>query len=123
MGDAVIGTVNGVVYIALEEGLKRVMGNKKLFIKLLTKFRTDTKLDGLLDSIKANEMEAARVHAHTLKGVSANLSLQELFLKTQELEAQIKTGTIDPSLTETVTRVFSETMELIDKVIEQYGSS
>ena len=123
MSDAVLGNVNGVIYIALDEGLKRVMGNKKLFIKLLTKFRTDTKLDGLLASIKANDMEAARVQAHTLKGVSANLSLQELFLRTQELEAQIKAGTADPNLVETVTRVFSETVELIDKVVEQYGSS
>jgi len=118
-----LGTINGIVFIAIEEGLNRVMGNKKLYVRLLTKFRDETKLVPLLEALEANDLETAKVQAHTLKGVSANLSLQELYLRTQELEAQIKEGTVDPNQVGKVGEVFSETRELINKVIEQYGNS
>jgi HPt (histidine-containing phosphotransfer) domain-containing protein len=117
------GINDGEIYVDLEEGLKRVMNNKKLYVRLLTKFKDETRLDDLFDAISGGDMEAARVKAHTLKGVSANLSLKYLFTKTQELEAQIKEGRADAALIETVKAVFTRTLSDIEKVIAKYGNS
>jgi HPt (histidine-containing phosphotransfer) domain-containing protein len=117
------GINTGEIYIDLEEGLKRVVNNKKLYVKLLAKFRDETSLDEIWGDLAGGSLEEARVKVHTLKGVSANLSLKQLFLKVQELEAQIKEGRSDPALIETVKTVFTRTLEDIEKVIAQYGNA
>jgi HPt (histidine-containing phosphotransfer) domain-containing protein len=110
-----------LVYINFDEGIKRVMNNAKLFIKLLTKFKTDTNLDELFTLLNTGDYEKAQMAAHTLKGVSANLSLAELFKQTLELETQIKTRVVDPNQIEKVKTTFADTIKEIDKVIEQNG--
>jgi HPt (histidine-containing phosphotransfer) domain-containing protein len=108
-----------LVYINFDEGIKRVMNNAGLYIKLLSKFKTDTKLDELLTLLAAGDYENAQVAAHTLKGVSANLSLTMLFTQVLELETQIKARAVNPDQIETVKTVFNETIQHIDKVITQ----
>jgi HPt (histidine-containing phosphotransfer) domain-containing protein len=110
-----------LVYVNLDEGIKRVMNNAKLYIKLLTKFKTDTNLDELLAHLNAADYEKAQVAAHTLKGVSANLSLAELFKQSLELETQIKAQAVNPDQIEKVKTTFEETVKKIDKVIEANG--
>ncbi|MDR1588411.1 MAG: Hpt domain-containing protein [Treponema sp.] len=110
-----------VVYINTEEGIKRVMNNNKLYVKLLAKFKAETSLDELINALASGDMEKAQVQAHTIKGISANLSLSELFKQVLELETQIKAMSADPNQTEKVKTVFAETMKEIDKVIAQNG--
>ena len=112
---------DNIVYLDIDEGLKRMMNNMKLYVRLLGKFRAETKLDSLEAGIAEGNMEKAREAAHTLKGVAANLSLLELFKQTLELETQIKAGTVNPAQLQTVKTVFSETLREIDKVIEKNG--
>ena len=109
-----------VVYLDFAEGVKRVMNNAKLYVKLLTKFK-DTKLDDLEAALAAGELEKAQVAAHTIKGVAANLSLTELFKQSLELETQIKAGTPDPNQMETVKTVMTATLVEVDKVIAENG--
>jgi HPt (histidine-containing phosphotransfer) domain-containing protein len=111
-----------VVYINFDDGLKRVMNNAKLYIRLLTKFKADTKLDELSAQLEAGDYEKAQVAAHTIKGVAANLSLIELFEKIRDLESQIKEKSIQPGALDTVKAVFGETLKKVDEVIVQYGS-
>jgi HPt (histidine-containing phosphotransfer) domain-containing protein len=111
-----------VVYINFDEGLKRVLNNTRLYVKLLTKFGTDTRLDGLFAQLEAGDYEKAQVAAHTIKGVAANLSLTELFEKVKDLEAQIKEKSIQPGAPDTVKAVFEETLKKVDEVVAQYGS-
>jgi HPt (histidine-containing phosphotransfer) domain-containing protein len=118
----IAGINNGAVYIDIDEGLKRVMDNKKLYAKLLAKFKNETTLDDIINALAQGRLEDARIAAHTLKGVSANLSLKQLFLKVQELEARIKEGKADPGLVDTVKAVFSATLTDIEKVTAHYGA-
>ena len=46
-----------VVYINKEDGLKRVMNNVKLYVRLLNKFKTDTNLEELLSMAAAQDWE------------------------------------------------------------------
>lgn len=109
------------VYVNFDEGSKRVMNNARLYIKLLTKFKADTNLDELLALLDAADYEKAQAAAHTLKGVSANLSLTELFKQTLELETQIKARAVNPDQIEKVKTAFDETVKNIDKVVMENG--
>ena len=112
---------DNVVYVDLAEGKKRVMNNIKLYVKLLTKFRNDTKLDALETALAEGDLEKAQTAAHTIKGIAANLSLTELFKQCLEIETQIKAKAVNPSQLETVKTIFTATLQEIDKVITENG--
>ena len=110
-----------VVYVDFADGVKRVVNNTKLYVKFLTKFRNDTKLDELEAAITAGDMEKARNAAHTVKGLAANLSLAELYKQCLALETQIKGGAADPAQLDTVKTAFVKTLQEIDRVISENG--
>ena len=109
-----------IVYVDVADGMKRMMNNPKLYIKLLNKFRQETKLDALGESLAAGDLEKARNAAHTIKGVAANMSLSELYRQCQELESQIKARSVAPGQFETLENVLAQTLKEVDKVIAQY---
>jgi len=110
-----------IVYIDMADGVKRVMNNTKLYVKLLAKFRDDTKLDDIETALAAGDLEKARNAVHTLKGIAANLSLAELFKQSLELETQIKAGAVNPTQMGTVKTVFAATIQEVSKVIAENG--
>lgn len=117
MGDA--------IYIDIDDGLKRVVNNKQLFVNLLKKFKNDANLVVLEEALKAGDLEKAKNSSHTLKGLSANLSLIELHKQSLEMETQIKAAIAEGKMAESnqidiLKNVHSETLKEIDKVIEQY---
>jgi HPt (histidine-containing phosphotransfer) domain-containing protein len=119
--DADSGIVDGLVYVDREDGLKRVMNNTGLYIKLLDKFRAGTKPDGLFESLEAGDYEKAQTVIHTIKGVAANLSLRELYKQALDLEGRIKARSVNPGAPEAFRACFDETLRCIDRVIAQYG--
>ncbi|MES9911142.1 MAG: response regulator [Candidatus Sedimenticola sp. 4PFRAG1] len=76
----------------MDDGLRRVGGNSKLYRKLLLKFsqaqaQFTTELESALN---ARDMESARRIAHTLKGVAGNIGAHDLYRSATELEVLIK---------------------------------
>ena len=110
-----------VVYVDFADGIKRVMNNAKLYVKLLTKFRDGTKIDELEAAVAAGDLGKAQAEAHTIKGVASNLSLSELAKQSLELETQIKAGAVEPQQMETIKAVFAATLEEVSKVIAENG--
>jgi HPt (histidine-containing phosphotransfer) domain-containing protein len=110
-----------VVYVNLDEGKNRVMNNLKLYIKLLTKFKTGTTLDNFFAALDAGDYPKAQIEAHTIKGLAANLALSELFKQTLDVEAQVKAGSIEAAARENLKICFADTITEIDKVIAQHG--
>jgi len=106
-----------VVYINEEEGKKRVMNNGKLYAKLLTKFKTDTNLNDLVDFVETQNWEKAQVVIHTVKGIAANLSLTELFNQAIDVEAQIKGKSLKPESFENLKNCFAQTLIDVEGVI------
>jgi HPt (histidine-containing phosphotransfer) domain-containing protein len=109
--------MGGSIYIDFEDGRKRVMNNTKLYAKLLGKFRDDPKIEPIFTALDQGNWEEAQVLTHTAKGVTANLSIKELNLRIQELEAQIKKKSVTSETIEAVKTCFAETMPHIEKVI------
>jgi HPt (histidine-containing phosphotransfer) domain-containing protein len=109
------------VYVNFAEGSQRVMNNAKLYLKLLTKFRNETKLDDLSAALEAGDYETAQTAAHTVKGLAANLSLPELFEKVRDIESMIKQKSVPDGAFALVKTAFEETMREVDKVIADHG--
>jgi HPt (histidine-containing phosphotransfer) domain-containing protein len=112
---------NEIVYINFDEGVKRVVNNTALYVRLLTKFKTDINLGDIGTCLDAGNYEKARLSTHTIKGIAANLSLTELFEKIRDLESQIKEKALRPGALDAVQAVYAETLKEIDGVIEKYG--
>jgi HPt (histidine-containing phosphotransfer) domain-containing protein len=109
------------MYIDVEDGSKRVMNNTKLYAKLLTKFKDDQSIKNIESALASGDLPNAQIYTHTLKGLSANLSLVELNKQVKELEVQIKASSVNPGQFEIVKDVYSKTTAEIDKVIAQYA--
>lgn len=78
--------------IVLVSGLRRVGGNKKLYVKLLTKFRESqaTVLEKITEALRSGDSMTATRLAHTVKGVSGNLGAEYLFHVAADLENAIR---------------------------------
>ena len=108
-----------IVYVDQEDGKKRVMNNAKLYAKLLGKFRAETSIDPIFAALDAENYEDAQGLAHTIKGITANLSIKDLNEKIVKLEAQIKAKSVEPQTIEEVKASFAATIPEVEKVIAE----
>jgi two-component system sensor histidine kinase/response regulator len=86
-----IPTVEGLNSV---EGLLRVAGNRKLYLKLLRQF-SEQQSDApgqITELLKAGDRPAAERKAHTVKGVAGNLGVKTVQLAAGELEKAIHDG-------------------------------
>jgi len=83
-----IPTVEGLNSV---EGLLRVAGNRKLYLKLLRQFSAQqSDAPGqITELLKAGDRPAAERKAHTVKGIAANLGVKTVQLAAGELEKAI----------------------------------
>jgi len=65
-------------HINAEEGIKRIMNNKKLYVSMLTRFKLDEMAAALLEAIASGDHEKIVFAAHALKGAAGNLGLPTL---------------------------------------------
>lgn len=65
--------------INYEAGLQRFSGKRELYEKFLNKFPEDESYGNMEKALKAGDWDQAFCHAHTLKGLSGNLSMDELY--------------------------------------------
>ena len=106
-------------YIAVDEAVKRVGGNKGLYIRLLNQFVGGGHLGILEQALSENDTEAAIRGAHTIKGVGANLSLPKLTAAASELEQKIKKNEDYADCLNEFKGIYDTTMQQIAIVIEQ----
>jgi len=82
--------VNREDYIDVEDAVHRIGGNRDLYKRLLGRFVDGNHFDALVNALDSGDKDEAAHLAHTLKGVSANLSLVKIMSITVELEKCIK---------------------------------
>ena len=58
--------------------MERFVGRTDLYLRLAKKFTDDSSYQDMLKAIEQKDVEAAFHHAHTLKGLCANLSFAKL---------------------------------------------
>ena len=77
------------------EGIARMMNNRNLYVRLLTKFQATDNMEALRQAMQAGDPEKIRMEAHTLKGVAANLGLNGLSNKASDLDHAVRDGHMD----------------------------
>ncbi|MBF0189417.1 MAG: response regulator, partial [Magnetococcales bacterium] len=112
----------------LEDGLRRVMGNRELYGKLLESFATSqggvvTQLEAVMDGGKWQE--AIRI-AHTLKGVAGNIGAQAVQKRAQVLEHSLKQHAESPDTaeypSETISACLLDVEGVLHEVLGSIGS-
>ena len=78
------------MYIDADDGMKRVGNNKKVYAMILKKFNGAALLEDLKAKLESGDYAGSQAQAHTIKGLAANLSLQDLREKAEALEHALK---------------------------------
>ena len=107
---------NSLAFVDMDDALKRVGGNKGLYVKLLGRFVDGNHLEGLDGAIAGSNMEEASHLAHTLKGVSSNLSLMKVAAISTDLEQLFKSGGDYAALYEDLKVAYKATIEKISEI-------
>jgi HPt (histidine-containing phosphotransfer) domain-containing protein len=84
--------------INVEEALGRMLGREEFYIQLLKKFALDDNYEKLGQALKDRDLEAAFKAAHTLKGLSGNLSITVLFDPVTEITDALRNKDVDRAL-------------------------
>jgi len=83
--------------IDIKSGLKRMGGNRVLYKKLLVQFyehyRDSARL--IRSYLEQGESEPARQLSHTLKGISGNLAIYEVYHSAIVLETKLRSGDVE----------------------------
>ena len=69
----------------IDGALERFMGNEGLYTRFARGFREDMNYNALLKAMEAGDVKAAFNAAHTLKGVTGNLSFNRLYERVSEV--------------------------------------
>ena len=89
--------------IEIEAGLRRVGGNRRLYLDLLHKFRTDFAgvVDDIRSALETGDAETAKRLAHTVKGVAGNVGAVTVREAAAILDSQLKQAATTPGSVET----------------------
>jgi len=104
-------------YIDVNDALNRIGGNMDLYKRLLGRFLDGNHYDTLRDAVQGGDTEEAVRLAHTLKGVSANLSLVMIKTITADLEHSLKEGTDPAEQLAGLEQACKTTVEMITELI------
>ena len=83
---------NGVNW---EEGVERLMGDADFYLHMLGRYAQNANFDQLKDAMEKRDLEAAYQACHALKGISGNLSLDELHQTATKACTLLREGNLD----------------------------
>ena len=100
-------------YIDKENGLARMMGNQKLYARMLGLFLESKELDMLETALANGDTAKAAEAAHAVKGVAGNLGLPALFETSAELMNSLRQGVMDETMAETYRQDLAQTLSAV----------
>ena len=109
-------------YVDVDGALARMRGNKKLYVKMLGMFLAGKEFENFEAAIAENDLGKAGDLAHTIKGVTGNLSLTALFEQSAALMQQLREGTFDQALVDAYRETYALTRGFVTQTIEQLGA-
>jgi len=106
-------------YINTDDALSRVGGNMSLYKRLLGRFVDGDLYDELVKALQSGDTEESTRQAHSLKGVSANLSLVKINTLSVELEKLVKENADYSSCLAELKQAYENTLEIIAELLSQ----
>ena len=104
------------------DGLKRVVGNKRLYRDLLAQFaaKQDDAAVRISAALESGDLKLAERIAHTVKGVAGNMGIGQVFAAAEKLESAIRdAGAVEPALLEEFTLVLSHQIQTIRSAMRE----
>lgn len=95
------------------DGLNRLMNNEAIYVKLLKKLPDSISQQEVLPFIDSGDIETATRNAHTIKGVTGNLSITPLYKNYTEIVNLLRAGKVDEAR-----KLYVETVPVQEKFIE-----
>jgi PAS domain S-box-containing protein len=117
--DALLPEIAGVNQA---DGLKRVVGNKRLYCDLLAQFaaKQGNAAVRISTALEGGDLKLAERIAHTVKGVAGNLGIGQVFTAAEKLETAIREGSaMEPALLEEFTLVLDRQVEAICQAMRE----
>jgi PAS domain S-box-containing protein len=115
--DVILPEIDGV---DVAGGLKRVAGNNRLYRELLVQFATkqEDAASRISAAIESGDRKVGERIAHTVKGVSGNIGLEQVFTAAEKLEKAIREEhAAVPALLEEFSLVLSRQVRIIRQTI------
>ena len=110
---------NNDKYIDVDDALARVGGNMALYKRLLGRFVDGNLYEELEKALQKGDLEESTRQAHSLKGVSANLSLVKVNSLSVELETLVKNSADYSLCMAELKQAFDITLEKIAELLSQ----
>lgn len=76
----------------VEDGLARCMNNEDFYLRMVGKAIESEDFASLQKALDAHDVKAAFEHAHALKGITGNLSLNPIYHPVAELTEHLRAG-------------------------------
>jgi HPt (histidine-containing phosphotransfer) domain-containing protein len=105
-------------YVNIAEGLARVVNHTAIYKKVLTSFLSSAYFEEFSAQVEAGD-QAALSTIHTLKGVTANLSLAKINALCIQVEQKMKQGESVLSDIATMTEVMNKTKEYVQIIVNE----
>ncbi len=108
----------GIDIVSLTE---RLMGNKALIKRFMYRFVENESYTALQKAIRTEDWKSACESSHTLKGMSGNLSMNELFDLFAQQVTLFRTGENEKAcaLMERISAKYENTMNHVNKWLEE----
>lgn len=104
-----------------DEGVNRFSGNAEIYEKFLLQFKQDASFQQLDQAMKDEDYGTAFTAAHTLKGVTGNLSMNRLYHELVPFVEMLRNGSDIDNAKEFYPKVASSYQELMH-VLNQINS-
>ena len=120
------GLLPQIAGIHLEDGVKRVAGNRRLYRDLLSQFaaKQSDAATQISAALQSGDSKLAERIAHTVKGVAGNLAINEVHSAAQNLEKAIREQQPSvPSLLEQFAIILRKQIASIDEALGQPAST
>ena len=106
-------------YVDMDDALARVRGNTKLYRRMLQLFLDNKEVASMKENLNAGNLEQAATDAHTIKGMTGNLSLPMVFEISMKMMEQLRKGEYDAVLADSFFAAYETTRENIEKIMEE----
>lgn len=104
--------------IGVEEGIRRLMNNKKLYFGLLKRFEGRQMANEIISNINDADFPSISKNAHKLKGVAANLELIELKNLASDIEGRAKMEVDCTDMVDALDKAVNTVTKLIETLLE-----
>ena len=91
----------------IDSAMTRFLNNEEFYAKLYKKFVADPAFEGLGEALDTQDADLAFRHAHTLKGLTANMGLTPLYNLVEKIVEPLREGNCKPELK----KIYDELME------------